>query len=84
MRDRSAQRVDSAMAAVSSGAENTRGGPGGGLMGGGASSEAGWRLVRVWGSARGESEWYVKGGVCGGGGYASLPVRDKGGPGCAR
>ena len=64
MRDRSAQRVDSAMAAVSSGAENTRGGPGGGLMGGGASSEAGWRLVRVWGSARGESEWYVEGGVC--------------------
>lgn len=54
MRDRSAQRVEEASPAVCSGAVNTRGGPGGGLMGGGASSEAGWRLVSVWVSARGE------------------------------
>lgn len=40
--------------AVSSGADNTRGCPGGDLMGGGASSEAGCRLVSVWVSARGE------------------------------
>lgn len=52
MRDPSAQRVDNAI--TSSGAEKTRGGLGGGLMGGGASSEAGWRLVSVWVSARGE------------------------------
>lgn len=54
MRDRNAQRVDNVSPAVSCGAENTRGGPGGGLMGGRASSEAGWRLVSVWVSARGK------------------------------
>lgn len=53
MRDRSAQRVSNASPAVSSGADNTRGRPGGELMGGGASSEAGCRLVSLWVSARG-------------------------------
>lgn len=76
-------------------AKKTRDAPAGGLMGDGASSEAGRGLVGGWvrdtQRARGESEWYVRGSGRGEertrGERKDTPpslFRDKGGPGCAR
>lgn len=79
----SAQPDNSKRPMVFSRVKKTHDGLGGDLMGDGASSEAGCSLVSVWvREGERESQSGMRRGEERGKGYASLPSRDKGGPGC--